>query len=223
MATDWQVCIWGGGHLHTRGQAGPRPINANWVNLALHELRTSGFPRFWVSPTCLQTKLLWIDATLTFFLYPLSSSLSLSLSAASPFSVVYARFYPFYSYKAHPACKFFMFVLQEIPSDKLPCQAILQILTKKWCHTTHVPYFSKAISNCHFRRQVENKSKGSPLERHGKDVCPFSDHIIMKCSDRHAHAILLLRVALACTVAKLSDIFTPRLVMTVRAHSHFAE
>ena len=61
-----------------------------------------------------------------------SSSSSLSLSA-SPFSVVYSHLYPFFSCRAHPACRFIMFMLQEIPSmkDKLPCWAILQILTKK--------------------------------------------------------------------------------------------
>ena len=58
---DWLTGIWGGGHLHTRGWAGPEADQ--WKSSEfLHELRISGFPRFWVSPTCLRAKLLWIDA-----------------------------------------------------------------------------------------------------------------------------------------------------------------
>ena len=62
----------------------------------------------------------------------LSISLSLSLSA-SPFSVVYSHLYPFFSYRAHPACTVYHVHFTGDPSirNKLPCRAILQILTKK--------------------------------------------------------------------------------------------
>ena len=46
--------------------AHPRPSRAEADQCKssqfLHELRISGFPRFWVSPTCLRAKLLWMDA-----------------------------------------------------------------------------------------------------------------------------------------------------------------
>ena len=50
MATDWQVSEVGD-TCRGRGRAGPTPISD-----FLQELRISGFPRFWVSPTCFPAK-----------------------------------------------------------------------------------------------------------------------------------------------------------------------
>ena len=59
MATDWQASEVGD---TAHWQAGRAEANQYQSSEFLHELRISGFPRFWVSPTYLHAKLLWIDA-----------------------------------------------------------------------------------------------------------------------------------------------------------------
>ena len=108
----------------------------------LHELRISGFPRFWVSPTCLHAKLLWIDAI------PMTNKTLFS----------YADYLLHYSYLnkvCWPACYFRLSVLRSA--------SLLYLAVIQWYHW----FLSSFLSFFNHQKNMNACLKGTRTPRKG--------------------------------------------------------